>query len=291
MFMRKNRVVRIYQKDGLSGRRLQKRNQKEINKRLRKVRYILDCLPSAKLLESSDNPKKLPLGHLYGAINEFSQGFFDSSILSSAFAAEYAILLKLNETLSQDQRDTISRTGLGFTKAISLSRTSLIDERLAEKLKLLNNLRNMSAHPSNWVTLYHQIESMFSEEETMEKWISAITHQSPKKIADELGSSFDRAKASETVKQLGSYKDERWGKLPDLKWAAHKGTLTAQIEIVKEHSERMIKEMITDRKIFTLIEEPQNAAKYMLKRYRYPEELALEALDTAYKTLTKLRLL
>jgi hypothetical protein len=81
------------------------------------------------------------------------------------------------------------------------------------------------------------------------------------------------------------------GKFADLEWATHKKTLEIQIGIVKKHSEKMIRDMINDKKVLRLTSKPESAAEYMLANYRYPEELALQSIHAAHKTLKQLNIL
>jgi hypothetical protein len=179
------------------------------------MKLVLRSLPEAKLLESSNDPNKLPIGHLYGATSQFIFGFFEGTILNASFAIEYGLLLKLNEILTLEEKQEIAakRNGLGLVEAIKRSNGILIDEKLAQELHIIKNLRDMSAHPSNWITLYNDINKMFLDEKTVQYWITKVTNQSSKSIAQRLGDEFDRDNALKAVKNMRSFKDERWGNL------------------------------------------------------------------------------
>jgi hypothetical protein len=125
----------------------------------------------------------------------------------------------------------------------------------------------------------------------MDHWISKVTHKSSREIAEKLKNEFDTDKAKEAFQRLVAFKDKTWGNLPDLEWAAHKSTLRAQTDIVKEYSERMIRDLVMNKEILIMTNQPSQAAKYIQRRYPYPEELAVRAISIAYDTLTQLHFL
>lgn len=73
--------------------------------------------------------------------------------------------------------------------------------------------------------------------------------------------------------------------------ATHKDTLAAQIEVVKRHTAKIIGDINSEKKILKIVQKPQYVAKYVLRKQRYPEELALGAPMIAYEALMKLNLL
>jgi len=271
-----------------------KAEEKQRKKRARRIEYVMRSLPTVASLVQLGDANKLPLIQLWGASLQFVQGFYENSILASAFAAEYGLLLRLNENLAPEEKNVIAekKGGLSFSKAINRSKGSLVDEELARSLVVLNNLRNMSAHPSNGVTLFKQLEQKtFLNQEAMKQWVSEITHESPEETAQRLKDDFDPEKAKVALDMLIAYKDERWGKLPDLLWAAHKETLKAQTDIVKEYSEKMIQDLILNKDIVKLTNRPNKAAEYIQRKYPYPEELAAKAIRIAHETLRQLHFL
>jgi hypothetical protein len=271
-----------------------KAEEKQRKKRAHRIENVMRSLPTVDSLVQLGDANKLPLIQLWGASLQFVHGFYENSILDSAFAAEYGLLLRLNEKLEQEEKNMIAekKGGLSFSSAINRSKGVLIDEELAKSLVVLNNLRNMTAHPSNWITLFKQLEQKtFLNQEAIKHWISEITHESPEKTAERLKDDFDPDRAERALERLIAFKDERWGKLPDLLWAAHKETLRAQTDIVKEYSEKMIRDLILDKDIVKLTNQPKNAAKYIQRRYPYPEELAARAIQIAHETLKRLHFL
>jgi len=267
-----------------------KADRKHMKRRMLRIDWLLTSLPSSRSLRLLGDPGKLPLIHLFVASQQYIFGFYENSILNSAFTAEYGLLLRLNDKLKQEEKTEIAKTGgLGFSEAIKKSTGSLIDEKLAKNLRVLNNLRNMAAHPSNWVTLFKQLDqNLFLNQKAMENWISKVTKKSKKAITGSLKDELDLEKAKEALERLRAFKDERFGKLPDLEWAAHRSTLKAQTNIVKEYSEGMIRDMILNKDVIKMVNQPSGAAKYIQKRYPYPEELAIKAMEIAYSTIEKL---
>lgn len=271
-----------------------KANLKQMRRRTRRVEKVLISLPSTDSLKLLGDPNKLPLIQLWGACQQYIFGFYENSILDSAFAAEYGLLLRLNDKLEQEEKNAIAgkKGGLSFSEAINRSKGVFFDNELAKNLLVLNNLRNMIAHPSNWVTLFKQLdENSFLNQRAMKHWISKVTHESTSETVERLKGDFDPDRAKEALDRLIAFKEKRWGKLPDLEWATHKSTLRAQTDVVKEYSEGMIRDLILNKDIVKMANQPRYAAKYIQRRYPYPEELAVRAIDIAYETLVQLHFL
>jgi hypothetical protein len=160
-----------------------KSQQKMAKKRANRVKNILDMLPLTTSLITV-RPSGLPLIPLWIAYRQFILGFYESSILNSTFAAEYAILVRLNEKLSNVEKTAIAKRGLTFYDSINRARKLLsIDDKLVSDLRDLNNLRNMNAHPSNWVALYIQLDERdsFLKDDAIKEWISSTTKRTPRK--------------------------------------------------------------------------------------------------------------
>jgi hypothetical protein len=100
--------------------------------------------------------------------------------------------------------------------------------------------------------------------------------------------SIDPANLESALKKLTTFKEKHFGELPDLKWATHKTTLEAQTAMVKTYSEKMIKDLLIDRKIFNIVNKPKDAARYIQRNYPYPEELAYRSIQTAANVLKRL---
>ncbi len=275
-------------------RKKAKEIEKMIMKRTKKVQYIIDACPRVETLETSPDPNKLPIGQLISACRQFVLGYYENTILNSAFAVEYALLFKINSEINDDERKALAkeyRGGFDLRYALNRARGSWIDETLYNELQLLNNLRDMSAHPSNWITLYHLLGKLFSDEDKIKKWIAKAVNKSPEQIAKSLEDEFDVEMAKQTQKEMMSYADVRWANFPDLEWASKKDTLEFQKDYVKRYSHQMIKEMIGDKQILTLTKNPSTAADYIISTYRFPEDTALRALEMAFKTLTQLKVI
>lgn len=263
---------------------------KDVIKRRRKIRFVLDSLPDPRSLKSLGDPNKLPLIHLYAAAEQFMLGSIEDCILHSAFAAEYGLLLRLNEVLTGDEKEEIRKKGgLSFSGAISRSTGRLIDATIAEQGRVLNNLRGMAAHPSNWLTLFKQLEeSLFLNQEAMKQWISEATSQDVTHILEGLKDLLDPEKTEASLERLINYKEKRVGKMPNLEWSAHQSTLRFQTSIVKEYSKTMINEMMVKKGIVEMISDPRNSPRYIKRNYPYGEDLALRAIKIAFDMLRHL---
>ena len=280
-----------------SKRIIDRKKAKEIEKKMlqrqRKVQYVFDACPQIETLETSPNPSKLPIGQLISACRQFMMGYYENSILNSAFAVEYSLLFKINSELNDTDKMAIAekyKGGFDLRYALNLARGKWIDEPLYNELQLLNNLRDMSAHPSNWITLYNLLGKQFADEETAKKWVSKAANKSPIQIAESFKDEFDVEKAKQTHAAMSSYADARWANLPDLEWASKKGTLLFQRDFVKSHSEQMLKDMILKKEIVSLTQKPSAAAERILNRYRFPEEIALISIRLAFEALQQLQI-
>jgi hypothetical protein len=275
-------------------RKKAKEIEKMSRKRIRKVQHIIDACPPVEKLELSPDPNKLPIGQLISACRQFIMGYYENTILNSAFAVEYALLFKINSEIGDDEREALAkkyRGGFDLRYALNRARDNWIDEKLYNELQLLNNLRDMSAHPSNWLTLYNHLGKLLSDEEKTKKWVAKTVNKSPEQIARSLKDELDAKMAKKTLEEMTLYTGTRWANLPDLEWASKKDTLEFQKDYVKRYSSPMINEMITDKKIITLTKNPSSAAEYIIKRYRFPEDTALKALEMAFKTLKQLKII
>ena len=273
---------------------LEKANQRKMKKRERKIRHVTASLPSRKslsLLRSSDT---LPQIQLFSALQQYILGFFENSVLNSAFAAEYGILLRLNDEFSKEEKENIATKGLSFSAAIKKARKAdLIEERLTQDLLMLCDLRNMAAHPSNYVTLFRQIadaDPIFTGK-PLELWITTVIGKSPDSIVEEMGSKVDKKALEQALKTLLDFKDKQFGNLPNLEWAANRQTLKSQIPIVKKYSQRMVKDMLLKKRILDMAENPKKATEFILNKYSYVEDIALDSIEIAFNTLKQLHLI
>ena len=85
---------------------------------------------------------------------------------------------------------------------------------------------------------------------------------------------------------MKKYRDERVGNLPNVAWATNKKTLNKQLELAKQHSETMIRNMINKKEIIKVTSQPQRpqfASKYILNKYPYPQEMALKSVELPIK--------
>ena len=123
-------------------------------KREKQVHYIIEALPSKKSLESLGDPRKLPLIGLSAATQRYVVEAFDDCILHSAFSVELGLLLKLDEKLDVTEKEEIRKSKeLTFGRTIKLAKDKqILDEEYIGRVWILFNLRNMFAHPANWVS-------------------------------------------------------------------------------------------------------------------------------------------
>ena len=267
--------------------------EKATEQRSRKVKFVYRLYPNTQALETSSNPNKMPIGQIISAANQFTLGYFENSVLNSAFAVEYALLFKINSEINAEEKQEIAQKlkgGFDLRYALNLARGKWIDETLYNRLQLLNNLRDMCAHPSNWVTLYNLLNKQYGDKKEATKMVCKALNMSINQITESLKGEFEEDKGKQTVEAMLSYADSRWANLPDLEWASKKGTLLFQRDFVKSHSEQMIKDMILKKEIVSLIQKPSAAAERILNRYRFPEEIALISIRLAFEALQQLQI-
>jgi hypothetical protein len=270
-----------------------KSDQKLFKHLSKKISFVLSILPEVKSLETMPSSKKLPIARLGSSASQFLRRNYESCILEATFATEYALLFALNEKMEKKEKEEIENrnTGLGLMKAIALARGTLISETLANDLLLLNNLRNMSAHPSNWITLLNQLKEMAKDEKLTIKWVTKSTNQSPVQMAQSLKEDFNVEKANQTVEDMHSFGESYWSDLPDLKWATNKATLQFQMDYVKDYFKPMARDLIIDKQIIPLINRPQSATHRLVNKYNFPQQLAIKSLEIAHNTLIELKIM
>lgn len=261
--------------------------------RERQVRHIVKILPSKKSLDALGDPKKLPMTSLFAATQRYVLGTYDDCVLHSAFSVEMALLLKLDQELEAKEKEEIkkqsARAGaLSFGKVIRMAeKRHILSKNNMDKVWVLYNLRNMFAHPGNWVTFVKRqspevaskmVQNAISDLPAMMEGIKAIAKQKVVFLES-------------AGKKLQKYADRRLGKIPNLEWAAHQGTLSFQQERTKSYYVRITKDFLTRKTLEDFIKHLNNFPEYVQKRYPYPQEIAFEALEIAFEILKHLDIL
>jgi hypothetical protein len=59
----------------------------------------------------------------------------------------------------------------------------------------------------------------------------------------------------------------------------------------RKHCEKLVKNMLLKNEIIKVANQREFATKYILKKYRFPEDIALTSIRTAHKTLKHLNML
>lgn len=98
-------------------------------------------------------------------------------------------------------------------------------------------------------------------------------------------------KANKTVEAMVLYAKDRWGNLPDLEWATRKDTLAFQIDFVRRNSKPMARELLDEKKVIELIQNPNLAPKRLINKSSFTEEIAFKSLKMAFDTLKQLRVI
>lgn len=272
----------------------QKIYNRQVKKRLKKIQHILDSFPERKVMLLLDNQDRLPQAQLWTASQQYALGFYDSCLLSSAFASEYALVIRLNERLTEEQKRLIAIKGLSFSQAIATARKEgLIEERLSQDLLMLGHLRNMAAHPSNYVTLFRQLAQsnpLFTGK-PLENWLTDVIGKKPNEAYKEMKNDLQKKALAEALEKFLSYKDKRYEVLPDIEWAAHRPTLRAQIPIVKKYSANMVKDMLLNKALIKIVKKPDKAVDFISNRYSYAEDIAIDSIRIGFETLKQLHFL
>ena len=258
--------------------------------RRKEIKYILNSLPSERSLKKLGDPKKLPLIGLYSACQRFLSGFDDDCVLHSAFACEMALLLMLDKKLDETKKKEIKKHGgLSFGKTIGIAKKlNIIDRETLEKINILKNLRDMYAHPANWVTLIKSIEyDVFHNQELIKKALQEASLT--KSEINHLSRKLNHQKASEAYEKIEKYLKQRLGKIPTLEWAAEPGTLEFQKKrAVQTLLKRIINDMVKKGEMAKLLKYRGSIPNYIIRKYPFPKQIALEALRIAYEVLKAL---
>ena len=180
------------------------------------------------------------------------------------------------------------KSGLGLFEAIGLAEERWINKALADNLRILNNLRNMSAHPGNWLSLYSLLKCYYENPDKAKKWVCKVTKLAPQQIEKRFSNKFNTVKGNETVKALKTVADSKLGDLPNLSWAARKDTLDFQFDEIKSLSQPLANDLVNKGKVIGLTKRPESASKYLLVTYKFSEELAFNSLKIAHEALGQL---
>jgi hypothetical protein len=130
------------------------------------LKRAYDVLPQLKILEKYKagihETYDLSRQELRAAINRYIIGYFGDSIYHSTLAIETALLVKLDETLSQEEKDAIQRSinpknakPLSFTFGVILDeanrsgREIISNTDVEQKIRFLIEIRNRYIHASN----------------------------------------------------------------------------------------------------------------------------------------------
>lgn len=264
----------------------------------RKVKYFFQALPPIKTVKGLREADDLPRISLHGALERFVLGAYEDCVFHSTFSVEIALLLRLDKKLSPDEKESIrqeairNKTGLMFGKIISRAREkSILNDDNVEKAWALNNLRNMYAHPANWVAFVKQqyrmstlnIEEEMPEIYTMVK--ERLTSMSLPLKKDVIMKILEPAqkKTSEYLKRLE--------KIPDLDWCASQDTLGFQSKKIKDYYKEILRDVLSAKGLMDLIKHVSSIVTYAQNKYPYNERNAHKALVYAYEILRDLEVI
>ena len=254
--------------------------------RKKKIEFILKKLPPQKELEKLGEPRKLILLELFGACQRFILGAYDDTVLHSSFALEMTLFIRMDENLSIESKEEIKKKGgLRFAKAIDFAgKKEWFTNKDIEKAWTLHNLRNMFAHPGNWLTLIKETERL-----ALAGLIDAPSNtQEMTTVIQEMPGVLDKLnRIKDTLTQTLK---ERLGNIPDLEWAAREDTLFFQRRRQKLYYEEILKDTIDKKGLLGLAKHFYNPVAYIRKEYPYTESLGFEALEIAYDLLQKLEI-
>ena len=258
-------------------------NEKE-SIRKRNIKYILEVLPSIGELEELGDPIKLPLLDLYGACLRYENKGYSDCIMLAASAVELALFLEMDQTLKKEEKEKLMRKeGLGFSSAIEFAKKEkLFSEEEMEKAWILHNLRNMFAHPGNWVAYIKNLEAQIPE---LIKKLSPIIEKEAKEIIElplfkEMLEEMKLVLEREIAKKLS--------KIPNLSWTANQDTLKFQNRSNEQYFEEIVKDFMKKENILKFYES-EDLVTYIKEKYDYNERISLEALGISYTLLNKLK--
>ncbi len=266
----------------------------EKQKRQANVKFIFDQLPPFQVVRSLQKADYLPLVSLYASLNRYIEGSIDC-IIHAAFSVEMALILKLDSILTDQEKAQVRRenaeNGLMFGKIIGMAnKRSILDKHEIGKAWRLNHLRNMTAHPANWVVfIKQQYKAALNVEQGMPE-INALISQKTKALEF----SEDKQVVAEKCKlmyQVVSGYVKRLDNIPNLEWCAGQDTLKFQTERVKEYYKESYDRVLTSEGMKELLNNYTDSVTYLQTNYSYAGRDEFEALYLAYDILKKLNLI
>jgi hypothetical protein len=267
----------------------------EKNKRRERVKHILDTLPPLETVNSLRESDDLSRSSLHGALQRYVDGRESDCIFHAAFSVEMALLLRLNNKLTSEEKEAIKqeaiidKTGLMFGRTISLAvERAILEKTDAKKAWRLNNLRNMHVHPANSVAfIKQQYQAATNTKQYMPEIHSILESRLP--------TSFEPLKnaegAHERLEQIAnavSAVAKRIENLPDLNWCAGQDTLKFQSKRVRDYYEDSFRELLSANGLVDLLKNAQNLATYLKTKYPYEGRDGYDALTYAYEILDNL---
>jgi hypothetical protein len=267
----------------------------EKNKRRDKVKHILEALPPLEIVNSLHEADDLPRSSLHGALQRYVEGMESDCIFHAAFSVELALLLRLDKKLTPVEKEAMkqeairTKTGLMFGRIINLvTEKAILEEADIKRAWKLNNLRNMHAHPANWIAFIKQQYQAATDVEKCMPDISAM-------IEDRLASSLEALRGIEEIREALKRMAEaislfakRLENLPNLDWCASQDTLGFQAKRARAYYKESYRELLSVDGLLDLISSAQDPAVYARVKYPYAGRDGHEALTCAYEILSNL---
>jgi hypothetical protein len=222
------------------------------------------------------------------ALERYIQGSSDC-VFHAAFSVEMALTLRLDKSLNAEEKEEIrKKNGLMLSGAVKLaSKKGILKKPDAEKAWRLNHLRNMSAHPSNWVAfIKQQYRAVFNMEKEMPD-VHSFMEELRKTVILHKDENAFREDLSRILTTASDYL-KRVENLPNLDWCASQDTLRFQKKMAKEYYEEVSKKLLTTKGVKELLENAANNVAYMQTTYAFTGRAEYEALNCAYDILKRL---
>lgn len=261
--------------------------------REKQVEHIVKMLPSEQMIIELGDPENLSSGFLLGATSKYVSGAFPDSILQSAIAVEMTLLLELDRRMSQEekqsQKNNLKGQALSFGRLIKMAKQKgIVDSKLAEKIFVLHNLRNIFAHPANVISFVLGQRDPEISEKMQAKWKNRLSEKGEKLPLSE------RTLLNVTLTLLQKIMNKKVGKIPNLDWAAHQSTLSFQQNRLQLYYDRIASDLLSSGLLQALIKEGAmsdfNLYSYITLMYPYQQEIAFEALEIALASLKEISL-
>jgi hypothetical protein len=269
----------------------------------REIKEILEKLSRYNLGIKED--RDLPREEFRGAVQRYVCGLYDDSMYRSLSAAEMGLLVRLNEVLSPEEKNSLhdeinrERRPRSFTFGVIANISEQKGILEGSLISLCNDLlrqRNSQVHTHNFIAAIISIQRKFLQEDSIKQAQDAITslgeHGS---FREKLVANFVRVWASRMMTPEAIQKAEAYRTMSDFQWCSKdnlRQTVELDVERFLEETLPVAQEVVSDLSELRLrrfMSSYQRLLEYSHKE-AYMKKRAYDTLKDSYDFLERMQI-